>query len=38
MRQDRWKEARTVLGYIDEAIEFQDNAAQALLQKNLENK
>ena len=35
MRQGRWKEVRTVLGYIDEANAFQDNAAQILLQKNI---
>lgn len=38
MRQGRWKEVRTVLGYIDEAAAFQDNAAQALLQKNIQDK
>ncbi len=38
MRQGRWKEVRTVLGYIDEAAEFQDNAAQTLLQKEFSNK
>jgi len=34
MRQGRWKEVKTVLGYIDDAAAFQDNAAQTLLQKN----
>lgn len=33
MRQGRWKEANTVLGYIDDATAFQDNAAQTLLEK-----
>lgn len=36
MRQGRWKEANTVLGYIDDATAFQDNAAQTLLEKNRE--
>lgn len=31
MRQGRWIEVRTVLGYIDEANAFEDNAAHTLL-------
>lgn len=33
MRQGRWKQANTVLGYIDDATAFQDNGAHTLLKK-----